>query len=190
VEPDIRAAKNALRAEMKARRKAFSAADCEESSQRIFERLRTLPEWQNARTVHLYIGALPGEVRTLPTIRWYHKNGRRVIVPVVGNDRVMRHVLLTPATPLARTRWGGLEPEGGAPADPLTADIILVPGVAFDRAGNRLGMGAGFYDRFLSAVTAPKIALAHVFQIVDAVPVDEHDQRVDAIVTPDEVIRV
>ena len=186
---DIRAAKKALRAEMKARREAFGKAACNESSRRIFARLQTLPEWQNARTAHLYVGALPGEVRTLPIIRWCWEEGRTVIVPVAGNDRVMRHSLLSPATSLTRTRWGGLEPRDAEPADPLAADVVIVPGVAFDRAGNRLGMGGGFYDRFLSTVTVPKIALAHTFQIVQAIPVDGHDRRVDIIVTPDEVIR-
>jgi 5-formyltetrahydrofolate cyclo-ligase len=140
--------------------------------------------------VHLFIGALPGEVQTLPIIRWCWSDGRQVIVPVVGADRVMGHLFLTPETALARTRWGGLEPEGGEPADPVAVDVVLVPGVAFDRSGNRLGMGGGYYDRFLAGISAPKIALAHAFQIVEAVPVDERDQRVDAIVTPDEVVRV
>ncbi|HOM57924.1 MAG TPA: 5-formyltetrahydrofolate cyclo-ligase, partial [Candidatus Latescibacteria bacterium] len=153
MEPDIRAAKTVLRAEMKARRAELSEAECEESSRRIFARLLTLPEWHNARTAHIYIGALPGEVRTLPIIRWCWKEGWNVIVPVAGNNRAMRHVFLTPATSLARTRWGGLEPRDAEPADPLTADVVIVPGVAFDRSGNRLGMGGGFYDRFLSAVT-------------------------------------
>lgn len=189
MEPDIRAAKTVLRAEMKARRAEFSEAECEESSRRIFARLLTLPEWQNARTLHIYIGALPGEVRTLPIIRWCHDNGRKLVVPVVGKDGDMGHVFLAPATQLARTRWGGLEPRDAEPADPLTADVVIVPGVAFDRSGNRLGMGGGFYDRFLSTVATPKIALAHAFQIVQAVPVNSHDRRVDLIVTPDEVIR-
>jgi len=189
VEPDIRTAKKALRVSLKALREAFSEAECEESSHRIFTLLLTLPEWQNARTVHIYIGALPGEVRTLPIIRWCWDEGRNVIVPVVGKDGDMGHVFLAPATALATTRWGGLEPRDAEPADPLTADVVIVPGVAFDRSGNRLGMGGGFYDRFLSTVTTPKIALAHAFQIVDAVPVNSHDRRVDLIVTPDEVIR-
>jgi 5-formyltetrahydrofolate cyclo-ligase len=189
VEPDIRTAKKALRVSLKALREAFSEAECEESSHRIFTLLLTLPEWQNARTVHIYIGALPGEVRTLPIIRWCWDEGRNVIVPVVGKDGDMGHVFLAPATALATTRWGGLEPRDAEPADSLTADVVIVPGVAFDRSGNRLGMGGGFYDRFLSTVTAPKIALAHAFQIVDAVPVNSHDRRVDLIVTPDEVIR-
>jgi len=189
VEPDIRTAKKALRVSLKALREAFSEAECEESSHRIFTLLLTLPEWQNARTVHIYIGALPGEVRTLPIIRWCWDEGRNVIVPVVGKDGDMGHVFLAPATALATTRWGGLEPRDAEPADSLTADVVIVPGVAFDRSGNRLGMGGGFYDRFLSTVTTPKIALAHAFQIVDAVPVNSHDRRVDLIVTPDEVIR-
>ncbi|HPC44847.1 MAG TPA: 5-formyltetrahydrofolate cyclo-ligase [Candidatus Latescibacteria bacterium] len=189
MEPDIRTAKKALRVSLKALREAFSEAECEESSHRIFTLLLTLPEWQNARTVHIYIGALPGEVRTLPIIRWCWDEGRNVIVPVVGKDGDMGHVFLAPATALATTRWGGLEPRDAEPADSLTADVVIVPGVAFDRSGNRLGMGGGFYDRFLSTVTTPKIALAHAFQIVDAVPVNSHDRRVDLIVTPDEVIR-
>ena len=69
-----------------------------------------------------------------------------------------------------------------------TFDLVLVPGLAFDRTGNRLGAGKGYYDRFLAGMKAPKIALAFAFQIVEPVPTAPHDQRVDMIVTEDEVI--
>jgi 5-formyltetrahydrofolate cyclo-ligase len=175
---------------MRARRAGFSAKDCADSSRQISATLQTLPVWRNARTVHTYIGALPGEVLTLPLIRQCWAEGRSVIVPVAGENCAMRHQLLTPKTALARTRWGGLEPVGGAEADPLTADVVLVPGVAFDRMGNRLGMGGGFYDCFLAALATPTIALAHAFQIVDTVPVGPSDRRVHYVVTPKEVIQV
>ena len=74
--------------------------------------------------------------------------------------------------------------------DPSQIDLIIVPGAGFDRLGNRLGLGGGFYDRFLQKTPrALKIALAFQFQIVDKIPVESHDQKIDAIVTSEGVIR-
>ena len=76
------------------------------------------------------------------------------------------------------------------PVDPQEVDLVLVPGVAFDRQGNRLGYGGGYYDRFLQQCAAPRVALAFATQLVDHVPTEPHDLRVHAVVTDEEVIRI
>ena len=68
-------------------------------------------------------------------------------------------------------------------------DLIIVPGIAFDRQLNRLGRGRGYYDRLLSDLTLPCIGLAFAFQLFDHIPVDAHDRRMTAVVTDTEVIR-
>ena len=74
--------------------------------------------------------------------------------------------------------------------EPEKIDVVIVPGIAFDRNGHRIGFGCGYYDDFLKrARQAKKIALAYDFQIVDFIPAETHDVRVDVIVTPDGIIR-
>jgi 5-formyltetrahydrofolate cyclo-ligase len=70
------------------------------------------------------------------------------------------------------------------------ADVVVVPGVAYDSHGNRLGRGGGSYDRALPSVTVPVVGLALDDEVVDAVPMEEHDRRVDVVVTPTRVLRV
>ena len=183
-------AKRALRERARLLRASLCPEEVEASSQAIWRLLRELPLWQEARTVHTFVGALPGEVRTDALIAWCFAHGRTVIVPVVDRAaHALRHVRLERLDDLQRTSWGGLEPARGSPADPSDADLIIVPGLAFDRQGHRLGMGGGFYDRFLAGANAPTIAVAHSCQIVDFVPTDEGDVSVSLIVTPEEVIR-
>lgn len=181
--------KRSLRASVLAIRSSLASAENEASSAAIWGRLQGLSLWKDARAIHTYIGSLPGEVKTDALITWALKNGRTVAVPVVDRKtRELRHVRLETVETLERTSWGGLEPSEGTPVDPRLYHLVIVPGVAFDRAGHRLGMGGGYYDRFLAEVRLPTIGLAHRFQIVHSVPVDERDVRVSIIVTPDEVI--
>ena len=74
--------------------------------------------------------------------------------------------------------------------EPVSFDVVFIPLLAFDRAGNRLGFGGGFYDTFLESVRCPKIGLAYSFQETESVPVEPHDCGLDCIITEKEVIRV
>jgi len=86
---------------------------------------------------------------------------------------------------LAPGQFGVLEPNAGCPSIPLNQlDLVLVPGVAFDLAGRRLGRGKGFYDRLLAQVSGHKCGVAFDLQVVDRLPEEPHDVRVDSIVTP------
>jgi 5-formyltetrahydrofolate cyclo-ligase len=84
-----------------------------------------------------------------------------------------------------------MEPSGGDVVAPEDVELVIVPGVAFDRRGGRVGYGRGFYDRFLDRTRpgVPAIAIGFAIQVVDAVPSGGMDRRVDAVVTEDEVIR-
>jgi 5-formyltetrahydrofolate cyclo-ligase len=93
--------------------------------------------------------------------------------------------------PTSETSFGAMEPIGGRLLDPAELDLVIVPGVAFDRSGNRVGYGAGYYDRFLRRTRpgVPAVAVAFAVQVVPEVPAGGTDRRVDAIVTETEVIR-
>ena len=76
------------------------------------------------------------------------------------------------------------EPTGNETVDPDTLELIVVPAVAYDRKGNRLGRGKGFYDRLLGSTKATKVGVAYEFQIVDEVPVEQHDIPMDIVISP------
>lgn len=157
----------------------------------ILSRVIDLPEMVSARTVHTYIGSLPGEVQTIGLIEWLLSEDRTVLVPVTNmQNHKMSCSVLTGLSDLRSTPWGGLEPATVTLIENPHIDVVVVPGLQFDRMGRRLGMGGGFYDAFLRTTDAFRIALAHPFQIVDRVPTDAHDERVHCIVTPDETIRI
>ena len=115
----------------------------------------------------------------LPQIRW--------VVPRIEGRRLVLH----PYDPahLVRHRFGMLEPAADLPVvDPATLDLVLVPGVAFDRRGGRLGFGGGYYDRLLPTTPALRVAVTYDECLADTLPCGEHDQRMDWIVTPSRLL--
>ncbi|HMA45704.1 MAG TPA: 5-formyltetrahydrofolate cyclo-ligase [Frankiaceae bacterium] len=152
--------------------------------------LLALPEVGAARTVAAYVG-LPGEPGTAPLLAALRGRGVRVVLPVVG-----------PGLDLAFRRYGGeLVPAGRgtwappphAPAVPLgEADVVVVPALAVDLAGRRLGRGGGCYDRALPRARpgALVVALLHEGELVERVPAAPHDQPVAAVVTARRVVRL
>ena len=174
---------------MRALRASLSQAEIERSSERIEENVMMLSEWQSAHTIHVFIGSLPGEVRTDRLIRHCLERNCRVMVPIVDQStNGMRSVWLRSLDELVPTSWGGREPAATEIADEASIGVVIVPGVAFDRDGHRLGMGGGYYDRFLRTTPAPRIAVAHSNQVIKHVPTGPTDESVDIIVTPDETI--
>ena len=145
---------------------------------------RRLASWtllQAARTVLTYL-AFRNEIdlsplfRILPHICW--------AVPRVEGMAMTIHPY--DPTRLVRHRFGMLEPEPALPEiAPGEIDVVLVPGVAFDWRGGRMGFGGGYYDRFLPTTPAPRVGITYDSCLVDTLPYGEHDQRMDWIVTPD-----
>ncbi len=180
---DLKNEKRALRRRILSRRDALDADTLERRSAAIRQSLGKIEAYRNARTVHLFV-PFGSELDTRPILEDLWARKVRAVLPRVAAHRQLDH--------LAVTGWDDLEPgaysipEPVAPCqavDPEGVDLILVPGVAFDRQGGRLGYGGGYYDRFLEACPAPRVALAFDLQMVEEVPREDHDLGVHEIIT-------
>lgn len=185
------AAKAALRARLIAKRKELSKDDVAGRSTRIRNHLTLLPNWANAHEVLLYT-PIKNEVDTTPLLDELWGRSVRVLLPRCRPDEpgIMDVACVSCAEELEPGMYGIPEPALDTCPRICTCspDIILVPGVGFDRHGHRLGFGAGFYDRFLAGGCADKallIGLAYSFQIVDRLPAESWDIPMHAIITED-----
>ena len=139
---------------------------------------------------HLSMGTEPG---TGPLITGLLKRGVDVIVPVTrAEEHMLEWVVFDPAAPLRLSSIGVPEPDGPrlGPEALSDARLVIVPAMAVDHAGNRLGRGAGYYDRALAAVRAPVCAVIHANELVESVPHDAHDLPVQMAVTETGLFRV
>lgn len=185
----LREAKRALREEVIAARDGLPPTERAAKAEAIATLLLGLPEVADARNVMAF-WPFGSEVDTVPVIERLLADGATVALPRIEGGELVP-VRFESGMPMAETWFGGREPAGGDLVDPGSLDLVVVPGVAFDRDGGRVGYGLGFYDRFLTHVPpdAPKVAVAFALQVVYEVPAGPSDHRVDAIVTEDEVIR-
>ena len=184
-------AKRRLRREMQARRRGVGVAARAAAGDAVAERVLRSPEFGAARRVALYV-ALPDELPTERLLRAVLESGRALLLPRAGAWGRLDFAPVALLDGLARGRFGALEPPPAAPAAALApSDLVLAPGVAFDRRGGRLGRGLGAYDRSLPAGRAAPVCfgLGFAFQLVDTVPEAAHDRRVDAVVTELELVR-
>lgn len=176
-----------MRREVLARRDALPAPERLRRSRAIVERVAALPEMADVALLLTY-WPMGSEVdpRGIAELR---PRVSLALPKVVGPAIVP--IAFHVGDPLAPTRLGPQEPVFGDPVALEAIGAVLVPGVAFDRAGGRIGYGGGFYDRFAAALPAatPRIALAYGLQLEERVPVGGTDQPVDLLVTEDEVIR-
>jgi 5-formyltetrahydrofolate cyclo-ligase len=192
---EVRAKKDELRSRLRAERAALSADAVAAASAAVCARLGRVAAIARARVVALY-AATRGEIDAAPLAAELRARGATVVYPRVDGDRLRFHAVggggagagagggvgaLEPGT------FGILAPRADAPEVALDAiEVVLVPGLAFDRGGHRVGYGRGYYDAALAAAArALRIGLCHAFQLVDTVPRAGADEPVDAIVTPD-----
>jgi 5-formyltetrahydrofolate cyclo-ligase len=175
---------------MKELRERLSKKEVRERSARIIEHLFLLPEFFRADVVHTYISSKNNEADTHELIRLLLKQKKRVVVPMVDQKtQLMKHTELFSLSELVVGSYGILEPKMYRPVAATELQTIVVPALAVDRTGNRLGFGAGFYDRFLHLIKVPTIVLAYDFQVVKDVPSEETDIQVSFIVTENEIIK-
>lgn len=188
---DARAAKQALRAELKARRIALTPRELQVAGDAAARLITQLPEWKQAKTVCLY-ASFGGELPTDALLALALLEGKRLLLPrVCQRTRLTLHEVADLGA-LRVSRLGIREPQSSAPTAPLAdAGLILVPGLGFDGAGRRLGFGGGLYDRLLTKPPRRTFLLghAHAFQLVPRLPDEPHDVKVRAVATPQGVIR-
>lgn len=176
--------KAAIRAEIKKKRQELSKKEHSDKSMEIFDRLVSVDDFVNAKVVYVYID-ISNEVSTKHIIEYLLAKGKEVAVPKV-EEQVMNFYKIQSADELKKGYFNIPEPVNKI--IPSTPDIVLVPGVAFSYRLERLGYGGGFYDRFLKD-NVTKIGLAFDFQIYDELPTEDHDVRMDMIITDKEIIK-
>ena len=161
--------------------------DTREMSRRVMTQLLTLPEMETCSTIMTYVD-FGKEVRTVPLISELFNRGKHVVVPFCDDGEIQLFRIKN-LKELAPGNFGILEPkielrrQSGSKVHLKELGVILVPGVAFDTQGGRLGRGKGFYDRFLKKIpeNVLKIGLAFDWQLFDAIPMSENDQYIDLV---------
>lgn len=177
--------KDKLRRQLLRKLKQQKEDERRQRSEAIWRKVRRLTAFRQARCVCSYV-ALPYEVQTWQMIEGMLAYKKRVVVPVVQKwtKRLQLAEIQDPFTDLAPGAFGVLEPIGSLkPVRLCDVQLVLVPGLAFDRHGNRLGHGHGYYDRFLARVPSkiPTVGLAFSFQLLDCLPVTSHDHAVQTV---------
>ena len=171
-----------IRSEVRKRRRALSAIQTVEMSLRICEKIVMLPEYIRARRVMCY-AAMPDEVHTQGILWAIRRSGRELYLPVTRPKGWMDAVRVDGDTVFQPNDLGIETPVSGDALPPEQLDLVLVPGIAFDWNGNRLGFGKGYFDRFLARCRCPAIGLAYEAQLVDAIEAEAHDVPMNKIVT-------
>ncbi|HMJ91955.1 MAG TPA: 5-formyltetrahydrofolate cyclo-ligase [Candidatus Acidoferrum sp.] len=154
-------------------------------SQMLCDLIRSQPAWRDAASVMLF-SPLRDEPEVSALLNDALAERKLVCLPRFdGAQGVYSGAQVSSRADLVAGRFGALEPNADCPVVPLNhLDLVLVPGIAFDLAGRRLGRGKGFYDRLLAEVSGHKCGVVFDVQIVAEIPEEPHDVRVNSIVTP------
>ena len=172
--------KKALRAEIRAKKRALTEEQIVRYSEELAQKLFAHPFYQAAKSIYGYM-SYNQEVRTTRMLSRALADGKRVAVPKVYGD-TMKFILLSDLTQVAKGYAGIPEPvaDGPVAADPTA--LVLMPGLAFDPEGHRLGYGGGFYDKFLAAEPDhPTLALCYDFQMLPHLDTEHYDIPVDRV---------
>ncbi|MBV9023263.1 MAG: 5-formyltetrahydrofolate cyclo-ligase [Streptomycetaceae bacterium] len=187
--------KGMMRAELLRARRELPQDDCSTAARALARHALSLPELASAGTVAGYasVGAEPGTQDLLDMLR---NHGTRVLLPVLLPDNDLNWAVYEGPGSLVPAGRGLLEPDGArlGPDEVLTADVILLPGLAVDTHGMRLGRGGGSYDRVLERLAKAGahpalVVLVYAHEVIARVPAEPHDHPVHAVITPEGVRR-
>jgi 5-formyltetrahydrofolate cyclo-ligase len=163
------------------KRNRLHASEIVKRSKRIQEFVINSKEFQPVKVVGAYF-AFGSEVKTDLIIERARMLGKKIVLPSVKEDKITFYELSS-SKYLIRGRFGIMEPVPYKRVSKI--DLLLVPGIAFDKKGYRLGYGKGYYDRLLSGKRTFSIGLAYSFQLLENLPHDRYDKRLDAIASED-----
>lgn len=184
--------KQALRTAYKEKLQKIGGLDAQRHSELICNYALTLPALQERKTIAAY-ASFDREVNTDRLLTGLLARGFKLVLPVIDNQtRKMEFRDAKNLSALTLSAYGILEPQHGQRCLPQEIELYFIPGLAFDRKGNRLGRGGGYYDRYLSAIgpDAVKVGIAYQLQIDPALPVETHDLQVDLLITETGIIPV
>lgn len=173
--------KQELRKTIREQKRAMTPEEVERRSAELMRLFLASDAYKNAKTIYGYL-PYNQEVRTVPMLEQAQRDGKRVAVPKVYGDE-MKFLYLDDLTQVAKGYSGIPEPIADEPeADDETA-LVLMPGLAFDPQGHRIGYGGGFYDKFLCAEpNHPTVALCYDFQVLPVLETEEFDIPVDQVI--------
>lgn len=178
--------KKEIRRKIKNLRLMLSDTDRETAADEVFDRLEKTAAFMLADHILMY-HSLPDELSTRRFLAKWHSRKHFYLPRVNG---VNLDILPYDETRLELGSFHIEEPVGTDTVSPDILELIVVPAVAYDRHGNRLGRGKGFYDRLLREARATKIGVGYEFQLVDELPVEEHDVPVDCVITQQTIINI
>ena len=173
--------KQELRKAIRTRKRAMTEEEIERRSRSLCQKFLESDAYRACRTLYGYL-PYNQEVRTVPILAQALADGKQVAVPKVYGDD-MKFIVLTDLTQVSRGYAGIPEPIADEPVAEDETALVLMPGLAFDPQGHRIGYGGGFYDKFLSREPKhPTVALCYAFQMVEQLETDPFDIPVDAVI--------
>lgn len=181
--------KRQIREKLLGMRRSLTSKYIEDESAKVYEYLTESGLLKGAKSVLCY-SDFDGEIKTAMLTGWMMYQGIQVSLPCMRGKTMFAADIKSAGLELSS--FGVAQPKFGEASmiEPESLDAVIIPGIAFDRAKNRIGFGCGYYDAFLkNAKNAKKIALAYDFQIVGSIPAEAQDIRMDMIITPDGIIR-
>ena len=172
--------KAALRQKIRNQKRAMTPEEIELAGKRLAEKFLSSELYRQAETIYGYL-PYNQEVRTVPMLEQALRDGKRVAVPKVYGEE-MKFIYITDLSQVEKGYAGIPEPIADEPVADDPYALVLMPGLAFTKSGDRMGYGGGFYDKFLTQESDhPTLALCYDFQIVDKLPVEEHDIPVNLV---------
>lgn len=178
--------KNRFRGYIASVKRTYTDEEMNCKSEQIFSNLEKLSIFKDAQKIFTY-NNLKDEVRTLDFIRKWNVHKDFYLPVVSGENLIFRKY--DDKVRFNKANLGVMEPEGENYRDYDSVDMIIVPGLAFDRRLNRLGRGRGYYDRFLCQLNAVKVGVCFGFQLFDDIPCDEQDIRMDLVVSENDIVK-
>ncbi|MBW7888559.1 MAG: 5-formyltetrahydrofolate cyclo-ligase [Bacteroidetes bacterium] len=182
--------KREIRTEILEKRKSLSSDEVVIRSHQIVQQLFSINEVQTAKKIHCYVSALSNEVRTEEILKYILAEKRQLYVPKIQKqNKNLSSIQINSLSELDKGTMGIPEPCNENAVQQIAFDVIIVPLLAVDNNGNRIGFGGGYYDRFLSSVEGIKIGICYDFQLLPEIPSEPHDVRLDIIAAESHVIR-
>jgi len=177
--------KKEVRKTFKNKRNLLNEEMVDEASERIIVQLKNYFDFTN-KIVHVFLPIRKfKEVNLYPFIDFLHENNVQVVTSITNRvDNTLTHVELKSNTSLEEDSWGIPTPIKASLADETNIDVVIVPLLAFDKNGHRVGYGKGYYDRFLSEITAHKIGVSLFEVLYEPLDIDQYDIPLDVVITP------
>ena len=172
--------KQELRTMIRQKKRAMTETEIEQKSAELGRMLTQSDAYRNAKVIYGYL-PYNQEVRTIPMLEQALRDGKRVAVPKVYGDE-MRFIYISNLEGLENSEMGIPEPAADEPVAEDPTALVLMPGLAFDPQGHRIGYGGGFYDKYLAAEPEhPTVALCYAFQMLPQLETDPFDIPVDLV---------